>query len=73
MATNKKCPKCGSKNFQVVAYSIVGYIYEVEDGRVIADGQDDGDSKDVRVNCVCRECEHQWHPKRLNDDFVIDE
>lgn len=69
--TNKKCPKCGSGNFQVVDYQIRAYMYEVEDGYVTADGVDE-DSDHVRTNCVCRECGHVWHPRRLNDDFVID-
>lgn len=67
---DKKCPKCGSRNFLLIDYDVVGYIYEVEDGRVIADGQDDG-GEHVRTTCVCRECDHQWHPKNAN--FEIDE
>lgn len=67
---DKKCPKCGSRNFQLIDYYVVGYIYEVEDGRVIAEGQDD-DVDHVRTTCVCRECGHQWHPKNVN--FEIDE
>lgn len=67
---NKKCPKCGSRYFQIVDYYVVGYIYEVEDGKVIAEGQDDG-GKHVRINCYCRECHHEWHPRKC--DYVIDE
>lgn len=70
--TNKKCPKCGSKSFQVTDYFVTGYIYEVEDGYVTAEGQDDGGIH-VCTTCVCRECGHQWHPKKFNDDFVIDQ
>lgn len=39
--TDKKCPKCGSRNFQISDYYAVAYLYEVEDGVVIADGMDD--------------------------------
>lgn len=67
--TDKKCPKCGSSNFQIIDYYVCGYIYEVEEGRVIAEGQDDGGDH-VRTNCICRNCKHQWHPR--NFDFVID-
>ena len=67
--TDKKCPKCGSRNFQIVDYCITGYIYEVEDGVVIANGVDDGGDR-VKTSCVCRECNHCWHPKKM--DFVID-
>lgn len=68
--TDKKCPKCGSRNFQIVDYDVVGYIFEVEDGRVIADGQDDG-GEHVRTICLCRECGHEWHPRKFY--FEIDE
>ena len=68
--TDKKCPKCGSRNFQIVDYYVVGYIYEVEDGKVIAEGQDDG-NEHVRTSCVCRECGHEWHPRNFN--YEIDE
>lgn len=67
---DKKCPKCGSRNFQLVSYYVVGYIYEVENGRVIADGQDEA-GEYVRNVCSCRNCNHQWHPRKL--DYVIDE
>lgn len=68
--TDKKCPKCGSRNFQIVDYYVAGYIYEVEDGKVIAEGQDDG-NEHVRTSCVCRECGHEWHPRNFN--YEIDE
>lgn len=67
---DKKCPQCGSRYFQIVDYYAVGYIYEVEDGRVIAEGQDDG-GEHVRTTCVCRDCGRQWHPKKMN--YEIDE
>ena len=67
--TEKKCPKCGSRNFQITDYYVTGYIYEVEDGKVIPDGADEG-GEHVRTTCVCRECGHIWHPR--NFDFSID-
>lgn len=67
---DKKCPKCGSRYFQIVDYYVVGYIFEVEDGRVIAEGQDDG-GEHVRTTCVCHDCGSQWHPKKMN--YEIDE
>ena len=67
--TYKKCPKCGSSNFQIVDYYVVGYIYEVTDGFVEAEGQDNGDEH-VRTICDCRECNHQWHPR--NFGYTID-
>ncbi len=68
---NKKCPKCGSRNFQLVDYYVAGYIYEVTDGVVEADGQDEG-GRHVKTTCVCRQCGHQWHPRLKNNDFSID-
>lgn len=67
---NKKCPQCGSRYFQIVDYYVVGYIFEVEDGKVIADGQDEG-GEHVRTICVCHDCGRKWHPKKC--DYVIDE
>ena len=70
--TNKKCPKCKSRNFQVVDYYVTGYIYEVENGKVYAEGTDDGgDHK--KTDCICRKCGHRWHPRNLGLDFIIDE
>ena len=69
--TEKKCPKCGSQNFQVVDYYVTGYIYEVANGIVTAEGTDDGGNH-VRTNCVCRKCGHIWHPKNLDKNFAID-
>lgn len=68
--TDKKCPQCGSRYFQIVDYYVVGYIYEVEDGRVNADEQDSG-GEHVRTTCLCRDCGHQWHPRNFN--YTIDE
>ena len=70
--TDKKCPKCGSSNFQISDYYAVAYLYEVEDGVVTADGMDDtcGLSDHVRTVCVCRQCGHVWHPR--NFECTID-
>lgn len=67
--TDKKCPKCGSRNFQIVDHYDTGYIYEVEDGVVLADGADDGGRR-LRTICTCRKCNHTWHPKKL--EYTID-
>lgn len=67
--TNKKCPICGSHNFQITDFYVRGYIYEVHDGIVLADGEDDGGER-VRTTCVCRDCDHIWHPR--NFDYTID-
>lgn len=67
--TNKKCPICGSRNFQIVDYYVRGYIYEVENGVVLADGEDEGEEH-VRTTCFCRKCDHFWHPK--NFEFSVD-
>lgn len=60
--TDKKCPRCGSRSFQIADYCKISYIYECIDGIVEADGQ--GDSCDhISTTCICRQCGHEWHPK----------
>lgn len=68
--TDKKCPKCGSRNFQIVDYYTRPYIYEVEDGKVMADGIGE-ESDHVKTTCVCRGCGYEWHPKKF--EYTIDE
>lgn len=66
---DKKCPKCGSRSFQINDYCEVGFIYEVQDGIVESEGT--GDSCDsIKTVCVCRKCKHEWHPRNL--EFTID-
>ena len=69
--TTKKCPKCGSKNFQITDYYIRGYIFEVEEGTVHANGENE-DAEHVRTNCFCRKCHHLWHPKKFNYTIDLD-
>lgn len=49
--TTKKCPKCGSKNFQITDYYIRGYIFEVEEGTVHANGENE-DAEQMLVNKI---------------------
>lgn len=72
MATTKVCPKCGSNSFTVFDRSVRCYVYIVTNGYVEADGDTDY-SEHVKTTCVCDECGHKWHPRRLNDNFIIDE
>ena len=65
----KKCPKCGSRNFQLVDYYVVGYNYEVISGCVNADGQGEW-TEHVKTTCLCRQCDYLWHPRSLT--FTID-
>lgn len=69
--TEKKCPKCGSRTFQIVDYYVRGYIYEVTDGYVEAEGEDDDGGEHVRTVCVCRKCDYEWHPRNM--EYTIDE
>ncbi len=67
---NEKCPKCGSKSFQLfVDYHKIGYIYEVKEGKV-SKGQDNS-SDLLSIHCLCKECGHHWNPRNL--EFEIDE
>lgn len=70
--TTKKCPKCGSNNFQISDYYAIAYLYEVINGVVVADGMEDtcGLNDHIRTICVCRECGHQWNPRKL--EYTID-
>ena len=60
--TDKKCPKCGCKNFQITDYCRVGYLYECRNGVIEADGQCDSCDR-ISIECYCRNCGHSWHPK----------
>ena len=68
--TDKKCPKCGSRNFQIADEYTTAYLYEVTDGVVEADGEDNDFGRHVRTTCTCRNCDYQWHPK--NFEYSID-
>ena len=46
--------------------------YIVTGGCVEANGID-ADAGTILANtCTCDECGHVWHPRNLNDDFVVD-
>ena len=68
--TDKKCPQCGSRNFQICDEYVQELLYEVEDGIVEAMGAGDG-GKHIRTTCVCRNCSYNWHPRKLI--YTIDE
>ena len=69
--TKKECPKCKSKCFQLVDYYVTGYIYEIVNGVVTAEGTDDGGNH-VKSTCLCRNCGYIWHPRNLDNNFIID-
>lgn len=68
--TDKKCPKCGSRNFQIADHYSVAYLYEVQDGVVEADGMDNDFGRHIETTCTCHNCKHQWHPRNL--EYTID-
>lgn len=68
--TDKKCPRCGSRTFQIVEYAVQELIYEVTDGYVEAYGEGDGGDH-IKTTCHCKECDHFWHPRKFN--YIIDE
>lgn len=68
--TDKKCPRCGSRYFQIADCCTTEYLYEVENGKVIADGEDNDFQKRIKVTCYCRSCNHVWHPR--NFTYEID-
>lgn len=69
--TDKKCPKCGSRNFQIADEYTTAYLYEVCNGVVEADGEDNDFGRHIRTTCTCRECDYQWHPRGFH--YTIDE
>lgn len=70
--TNKKCPKCGSRSFEVEIKTVAYLFYIVEEGRVIPNGGD-RDEHELSHLCACSVCGHKWHPRKLNEDFASDE
>lgn len=68
--TDKKCPKCGSRTYQIVEYAVQELIYEVTDGYVEAYGEGDGGDH-IKTTCHCKVCNHFWHPRKF--DYTIDE
>lgn len=70
--TTKKCPKCNQQDFQLIDYYVTGYIYDVVNGYVTANGADDG-GRHVKSRCFCRICGHVWSPRHLDSNFRIDE
>lgn len=67
---NKKCPKCGSRRFNIEdVYSVV-YIFHADEGKVYADGMDDDGGRHIKTICYCLNCQYTWHPRNMN--FTID-
>lgn len=63
--TNAKCPKCGSRTFQLVSTCKVDYLYDVIEGHVYGNGQ--GSQCDELSNlCECEKCGHKWHPRNFD-------
>ena len=67
---DKKCPRCGGQNFQIADYYPVAYLYNVKDGIVEADGMDNDFGRRIKTVCTCYDCNHQWHPKKI--EYEID-
>lgn len=63
---NKKCPKCGSRNFQIEDEYTTVYMYQVVNGEVEADGEDKDCGRHVSTTCYCNECGYGWHPKKMS-------
>lgn len=69
--TDKVCPKCKGQNFVIYDTVTTTYIYEVTEGYVTPDGEDNDFQEHIRTVCCCEDCGHSWHPKEMN--FSIDE
>lgn len=62
--TSEKCPKCGSRNFQIVDHYDTGYMFEVKEGFVTPESSDNG-GEHLYTVCSCHKCNHLWHPKQF--------
>lgn len=68
--TKRRCPKCGSRNFQIDDWYEACYIYQVEDGVITPDGVDNDGCDHIRTVCTCLDCGNNWHPKNLYKSIV---
>ena len=56
--TNKKCPKCGCRSFQIDDVYSTNYIYQVRDGVVMTNGEDNDFGRHLSTTCTCEKCGH---------------
>lgn len=68
--TDKKCPKCGSKDFSIECKVTAYLLYTVIDGIVEANGCDMDAGDELSNTCICSNCKHIWHPRKFN--YTID-
>ena len=66
----KKCPKCGSRNYEIELKVTAYLLFIVEDGKVIPNGYDMDAGRSAAPRCYCDKCGHAWTPR--NCDFVVD-
>lgn len=65
---NKKCPKCGSREFQIAENFSVDTLYEVKDFMVYESNVKR--SVHLHTTCTCHKCKHKWHPRNI--EYTID-
>lgn len=61
--TDMKCPKCGSHSFQIADYYTTAYLYDVFEGNVNSNGEDNENGEHIRTVCTCYLCNHRWNPR----------
>lgn len=60
----KKCPKCKSKNFDVIEYYIACIYYSWENEEFTDSGSDY--EKNLYYQGYCNICKHKWNFKNVN-------
>ena len=68
MATSTaKCPRCGSGSYAMREVTEAIKEWEVVDGQFDprAGADDCGDI--IQVTCICRNCRHEWTPRRKGE------
>lgn len=68
--TDKRCPKCGSRYFEIECKVTAYLFYIVSDGIVESNGGDMNGGKELSNTCYCDKCGHKWRPRNFN--YTID-
>ena len=67
---DKKCPKCGSRNFTMELKTTCYLLYIVENGKVMSNGIEMDAGRVLETKYCCGECGNKWVSGEC--DFVVD-
>lgn len=72
-----KCPKCRGQNLQVdEVWNGNGIHFTITDGVMPDEADDHFQGGPVALHCGCRDCKHNWTPRKartINDIYEDDE